>query len=320
MSPRRLTWLISSSPLWRSSLDEKEELSRTTGLDLAWYFRRYFDALGPSWDAADLVNDYRDNVRRLARSPNMAFDEAWYRQEYPAVDELVKGGKLESGWEHYVLQGANDFHNPNTWFDEKWYQQRYGEVAAAVKSGALSCGFEHFVLYGIRQDFAPSMLFNACWYRQQYYSRDQRERYPVVDYLSTKPKLRPCPTPLFDPAWYSTQYLSRTESPDKQYNFSAFEHYLLMGRRLGYSPSVHFNELAYRQSYKEAEAAVESGRYKSGLEHFISEGALNGNVALSHLKQAGVDYAAPPFLEAYQRSVALNIRQIAGIRDVAEQG
>ncbi len=88
---------------------------------------------------------------------------------------------------------------------------------------------------------------------------------------------------------------------------------------MGYSPSARFNEAAYRAAYPEVSASIAEGMYASGFEHYISEGALAGLVAPTHLTTSGVDYSGPEFLKSYEHSVRVNFRQLALLRGLLEK-
>ncbi len=276
--------------------------------------------LGPFPCMQDGVRDYLDNSRTSLRSPNLAFDEVWYRDRYREVDALIKLGKFRSGWDHYTAEGAKEFYNPAIWFDDRWYQKQYPEVAVAVKAGSLMCGFEHFLMYGARQRFSPSIWFNSPWYERTYMrdSGNAEELIPIVQYLQLRRAARPSPTPLFNAGWYAGQYLAGAFRAEKE-SYSPFEHYMMIGRKQGYSPSRHFDEAAYRSDYPEVDEQIATGACLSGFEHYVLEGVQNGYVAHNHNQHAGIDYRSPYFLKSYERSILLNLRQIADLHELVRK-
>ena len=323
MDMHHLVLAILSSPLWSSSRDlVPKSLERRTeieGLDVAWYWRTFRDFLGPAPSMEACAEDYVRNGPRLSRSPNMAFDEAFYRRQYPEVDRMVRTGKIASGWAHYLDCGANSSYDPAAWFDDRWYRTTYNEVNSAISRGSLSCAFEHFLLYGIRQDLSPSIYFNSAWYRKTYMNNEAANRqFPVAHYLSSKQHLRPSPTPIFDSNWYAEQYLSSGRTVDRAKELSPFEHYMQIGRYIGYSPSARFDERAYRDAYPELGEILKEGKYATGFEHYICEGLLNGFVASGHMQSAGSDYSGPKYFETYEQAIALHVKRIAELRELVE--
>lgn len=323
MNKQRLICAVRSSPLWVSHprLCSEAIAASPEELDIAWYWRKYRKSSGNPVTLADCAHDYLKNAASLYRSPNLAFDEFWYRHEHEDVEASVKTGRYRSGWDHYLEEGARKQYNPVFWFDERWYQRQHSDVAVGVRNRDLICGFEHYLLYGIRQDIPPSIYFNTGWYRE----RNMKDiaggpRYcPIVHYLLSSQKTRPSPAPFFDLEWYSKQYaiVSTEKSPDGQF-VPAYEHYMLFGRRLGYSPSPYFDELAYREVYPEVAKQLAAGLYASGFEQYVAEGAINGLVPRTHLKHAGVDYAGPEFIKLYEQSLLLHLSQLRQLCDFAE--
>lgn len=324
MNSNRLTCAVRSSPLWLSPQnlyccpDNSDPL--LAGLDVVWYWRKLRDHRPRSFTLADSVTDYLQNAGSSYRSPNLALDEFWYRRQHPEVDKLVNGGQYRSGWEHYLDIGARKHYNPVFWFNDRWYQQQYTDVGYAVRTGELVCGFEHYLLYGIRQDLSPSIYFNVPWYRERHIEKTgPADAYPIVDYLLSRPEARPCPVPFFDEAWYSQQYaMEASDLGAGSKAVPAYEHYMLFGRRLGYSPSVHFNESAYRETYPEVAEQISAGVYQSGFEHYVTEGPANGFLPRPHLEHAAVDYAGPGFIKTYEQSLLLHLSQLKNLCDLVE--
>jgi len=287
-----------------------------------WYFRAYRKI----WPAAlarpkDSLEHYRRYGASFALSPHLAFDEYWYRRSYPEVEALVRSQDFASGWEHYLQVGCFERRDPVWWFDEKWYQAKNPDARQAMASGQFVCGFEHYLLYGMRRDFSPSLYFSPAWYRSQYLRRtDGPDTIPLVHYLLDPDRGARCPVAFFDPEWYVATYLcekdqSRAEAPQRWHG--PYEHYIFLGRGKLCSPSPSFNERAYRELNPEAAGAITSGRYVTGFEHYVHEGAAAGGAISGHLRTAGVDYAGPALLKACEKSLLLNLKQIKTLKRLA---
>lgn len=326
MNRDRFLCAFHASPLWLSPRGlgwrEDGEAAAAEGLDLTWYCRKFRMAGHDFPGLRDCVSDYERNAGPLRRSPNLAFDEVWYRHEYPDVDDLVKAGKWRSGWEHYLEEGARKGYNPAFWFDERWYLQQHSEVSRAVKSGQFICGFEHYLLYGIRRDLPPSIYFNPGWYRKRNMegAHTGPRSYPVAHYLLLNSEARPCPVPFFEPAWYADRYFGPLGDSEGAASIPAYEHYVLFGRRLGHSPSPYFDEMAYRDTYGEVREQIRAGIYRSGFEHYATEGPRNGFLPKTHLLYAGLDYSGPEFMRIYEQSLLLNLVQLKELSALSEPG
>lgn len=299
-----------SSPFWQSPpqfcfCNQGPALG---GLDLVWYFRQHREELGSELSIDACVAHYCRHAGSKLLSPNLAFDEFWYRARYPDADLAVKQETYASGWAHYVDLGARSGYNPGSWFDERWYQRQEPEAVLAIRDGQALCGFQYFLNKGILTETAPSLYFNPAWYAAQH--TVDNGRIPLVDYLSKGANQRPCPVPFFDEGWYVKQYLSGADSPK---NVSAYEHYLSIGLRRAYSPSAAFNEFAYRVRYPEVARAISDGKYMSALEHFATEGVANGYVATTHLGSGGLDPRGPLVNAIFQKALESNLSHVANL-------
>lgn len=323
MNSERLTYAVRSSPLWLSPSTVcccPQRVSLVAGLDVVWYWRKRRTGRSNSFTLSDSVADYLQNAGASYRSPNLAFDEFWYRHEYPDCDESVLAGRYRSGWDHYLNEGARKRYNPVFWFNDRWYQEQYPEVGCAVRSGQLVCGFEHYLMYGMRQDLSPSIYFNVRWYRERHMNgAGASGSYPIVQYLLSREESRPCPVPFFDESWYSQQYgIVPGAAGAGLKTAPAYEHYMLFGRRLGYSPSPHFDESAYLEMYPQVQRQIEAGVYASGFEHYVSEGPANGFLPRPHLDYGAVDYAGPQFIKTYEQSLLLHLSQLKKLCHLAD--
>ncbi len=316
----RLLAVIQHSPLWktRSAVTMADHGPKwAQGVDMLWYLRAFGQRLPGVSDESECVEHYLNTIRNVPVSPNAAFDEVWYRSRYPDIERMIGIGKTQSGWHHYLESGSKEQRNPTWWFDEAWYQSKNPDVRQAVRSTTLICGFEHYLAYGVRTGLHPSIYFDPDWYRLKYLAG--RDVLPLVDCLSSKHLDSRCPAPFFDSQWYRSQYLVDGEFQSDQTGRarSTLEHYLFFGRRLGYSPSPRFNEQDYLASNPDVTQKVNSGLYASGWEHYVAEGVLQGLAVSTHFTLGGLDYAGPRFLEIYEQSMLLNLRQLHRIRQLS---
>jgi hypothetical protein len=322
MIRERLLAVIQHSPLWCSRRVSRalaaDQTETCNGLDQTWYFRAY-RRIWPSslLRPGDAAAHYALNGGRLALSPSLAFDEFWYRHRYPEVDNLVRSGEFASGWEHYLNRGYLERRNPVWWFDEQWYLEKNPDVQQAVKGGHLACGYEHFLLYGIHRDLSPGFYFDVPWYRDQHLSGHPVQTVcPIVDYLLSGNRGGQCPVSFFDPEWYMTTYAigQEMDSTEPSRCEGPYEHYIFHGRYREWSPSPRFNERAYRDLNPDVSKMIASGRYATGFEHYAREGVIAGFRMANHFSTGGTDYCAPPFMNAYEKSVSLNLKQLHLLR------
>lgn len=326
MAPRqkRLLEAIRSSPLWTSNiaLTAHADPPEVAGLDVVFYIRSHPDVWPSDHPVTACIRHYLQNVRARFTAPNLAFNEFWYRNFYPEVEDGIRTGRWRSGWDHFLEYGAHHEFDPAFWFNHHWYGKRYPETRQAVKDGSIGSLFEYYLTHGIPQDHSPSLYFNAGWYRAHHLNaRTCGARvFPLVHYLLAPRMLKVCPAPFFDAEWYRKRYLKRLSADVDEYIPSPLEHYVLYGRAAGFSPSPAFHEAAYRAAYPDAVASIASGRHATGFEHFIDCGVIDGCIAPTHFETSGVDYTGPEFVDLYERSVRINLRHIARLRDLAGNG
>lgn len=313
----RLISALRSSPFWNSPSDvcACDKGPTIAGLDLVWYYRKYRQELDREFSIDGIVAYYLAGRRANVTSPNLAFDEFWYLQRYRDADQAVKKNRYVSGWEHYLAEGAENRLNPAFWFDERWYARQNADVALALREGRIVCGFEHYLREGVHTDSLPSIYFNSAWYRNQYLSGDEDRRVPIIEYLSAKPKRRLNPVPFFDEEWYANQYFGKNDN-EAHPALSSYEHYIFIGRSRSHSPSPNFNEAEYRTRYPEVTRSIIEGKYSSAMEHYATEGVINGYVATGHLHQGALDYRTPKIVQAYEQSLTLNLKQAADLRQL----
>lgn len=82
------------------------------------------------------------------------FEEDFYRQTHPDVDEAVRRGQITSGFEHFVRAGLAEGRVAIPDFDEDFYLATYPYIADAVKEGEFASPFQHYVLFGVKEHLA----------------------------------------------------------------------------------------------------------------------------------------------------------------------
>ena len=115
----RLGHLLFDPALYRLGLEASE--------------RVHVDAIGP----------YQHYLRQIgSRRPEIAttcyFDPAWYRKQYPDVDQAIGAGVWLSALHHYLCNGTPTEFDPLPEFSEIFYLQHYKDVAEAVAAGVSS--------------------------------------------------------------------------------------------------------------------------------------------------------------------------------------
>ncbi len=97
---------------------------------------------------------FRSLLRPMVES--IQFDEHWYLNKYPDVQEAVSKEQVDSAHAHYVISGYFENRLPRRIaVDERWYIATYRDVGAALKKSHWKNGQEHFEDYGFREGRLP---------------------------------------------------------------------------------------------------------------------------------------------------------------------
>ena len=138
------------------------EIAPTTVNDLrAWLLdpaalaRWLYPLFNSSWFAAK-YNTFGDALLDIERyiltagrdrlSPNPAFDEAYYQENYPNVGTAIADGTFSSGFEHFVQFGMAEGRRPLRNFDPHYYLSANPGVVEDCRREGLT-PFYHFLRY-----------------------------------------------------------------------------------------------------------------------------------------------------------------------------
>lgn len=141
------------------------------------------------------------------------FDETWYRKQYQINNK-------ESAYWHYMNIGYKLFYDPSPFFSSKGYYFAHPDVAKTMQNPLY-----HYEQYGKRE--LPA---------RKIYTREVFDEFfePNVSIIRK--------SELFDEKWYRNTYNLDNE-------VDGAVHYLVIGSRLQYNPSLYFSELMYKRYY-----------------------------------------------------------------------
>jgi hypothetical protein len=110
-------------------------------------------------DGQETVTMPSDLFRQLligALRMKSVFDEKYYLENNPDVEEAVRKGEIESGAAHYYQTGYFEDKLPKKLLvDEKYYVFGHADIAEAVRSGAIESAQQHFENHGYREGRLP---------------------------------------------------------------------------------------------------------------------------------------------------------------------
>ncbi|RBM06010.1 glycosyltransferase [Novacetimonas cocois] len=244
--------------------------------DAAWYKKRYAfvpGLLGIHHDG-EIFDFYREFGESLGHSPNMFFDEDWYRAVYPDILLLIGSGEFRSGFEHYCATGFRD-RNPNCFFDEKFYCQT--ELCMSCEELAphgLRNGYDHYLRYGAQEGRDASLFYSIKLFLREnpdfLYDRDKGVFVAFLENFMDPGCIDRRTSPYFDPAWYIRAYPEVSEHMDAWQH--PLRHYLINQTPTAFDPNPFFSEKFYARTNPDVETVVHDGYYRNTYEHFVKYG------------------------------------------------
>jgi GT2 family glycosyltransferase/glycosyltransferase involved in cell wall biosynthesis len=248
--------------------------------DQDWYLASYPEVVREvgSPTAESVLGFYLERGQKLGHSPNMFFDEAWYRRRYPAVAAAIREVEVASGFEHYCRHGLRTA-SPHWLYDEAYYLAHNPDLA----DGALDAGFanryDHYLKHGSREGRQAHLLFDPAHYlanlpegRRAEAAREGAFVHFLRGLAAGEPEVPV--SPYFDPAWYRSRYPEVTEAIGGGRWRAALHHYLCNETPTAFNPVSEFSERFYLDRNPDIATAVEAGDRRSGYQHFIEDGVL----------------------------------------------
>jgi GT2 family glycosyltransferase len=248
--------------------------------DAAWYFTRYETArLYCEGNTQDALAYYFEIGVQLGHSPNPHFDEPFYLDQNPDINELVKVGKYRSGFDHFCQHGHRIL-SPHWLFDDAYYARMHDDMTLENLDQHYFIGrYDHYLRSGQFERRSGHYLFDPNFYRMRALEAgaDPAELEATGPYTHLLYTLRtgapePRPSIYFEPRWYLEQYAG-IRGENTQFG-SALEHYLRNTTPELHDPVPQFSEAYYRTAYHDVDFAIKNGEYRNGYQHFVQFGAF----------------------------------------------
>ncbi len=207
------------------------------------FYARAQPLAGVSGDVRTLILHYLESGAAAGRSPNIWFDEAFYRAEYPDVVEMIRDGRYICGFDHYCQTGFAD-RAPHWLFDPALYRaQNPGLTPEVLHQSGFANRYDHFLKFGQSEFRRGHGFFDAAHYLAALpddVAAVARSEGPIRHFLETRwqePALgEPSTSPEFDPGWYRATHPDVAAAIEAGTWHGALHHYLVQGRRQGLAP------------------------------------------------------------------------------------
>ncbi len=203
------------------------------------------------------------------------FDEKYYLKKYPTIKKSGINPLL-----HYLIFGTKENKIPShkfnkiynllknsEWFDEKYYLKKYPTIK---KSGINP--LQHYLILGNKENKIPSHKFNKIynllknseWFDEKYYLKKyptikKSGINPLLHYLIFGTKENKIPSHKFNKIynllknseWFDEKYYLKKYPTIKKSGINPLLHYLILGYKEGYNPSLNFDGNFYLNSYED---------------------------------------------------------------------
>jgi GT2 family glycosyltransferase len=262
---------------------DPEDLLRCDGAAAAW---AVFD---PDWylctypEVRDHLADrsrcgvlqfYLAHGQRLGHSPNMFFDESWYRASNPNIAVLLEQEKIRSGFDHYCRIGYRD-RSPHWLFDDMLYRRLNPDIGDALPG--LFNRYDHYLRHGAREDRPAHILFDPHYYRT--HAEDDGEIGRLGPFIHFLHRIHwvgaDANTAIyFDADWYRYTYPAVDAAVRAGRWLCALHHYTCNDTPDAFDPLCQFSERFYRERNPDIQAALAAGTLRSGYQHFLFHGVF----------------------------------------------
>lgn len=240
------------------------------GFDAEWYAAVHPECGGE----AAALGHYLTVGRGRGLSPNMYFDEGWYRARNPDVAAAVAAGALGSGYEHYALVGYPS-RSPHWLYDDATYAEYAPDLTDEVLvSFGCANRYDHYLKAGAREGRIAHLLFQPAIYAEALTGspdgKIEGANSPFHHYLRHAwlggAELRT--SPYFDPAWYRAHCPAAEAAIAARTALCALHHFLTAPAGEQGDPLPEFAAAQY------ARLAPEAGQGSALYAHYLKHGAF----------------------------------------------
>lgn len=237
------------------------------------------------------------------------FNEEFYLNNNPDVQQAVANGTFESGLDHFLDFGISEGRAPSqslVFFSNSSYLRNNSDVQPEVEAGLFDSGLDHFLSFGIDQSEVQARINEGGtgyeFYNEQYYINNNPDVEQAVNAGTFDSGLghflrfgldegltqgRGAPSEalsFFTEENYLQQNADVQNAIDQGVFDSGLEHFLRFGVNelearsgTGYD---FFNRRSYIQENPDVERAVNKGTLDSALEHYVKFGFEEGRDGL----------------------------------------
>ena len=241
-------------------------------------YRARYAAVLPDPHAPDdaIKTFYQTTGAALGHSPNLFFDEAWYRAAYKDAAAQIELGSYPSGFAHYLATGWSD-RSPHWLFSDRYYLACHPDLTRTrLQEAGFVNAYDHFLSAGDREFRSPNLFFDPQMFAASRPGQDFSEAGPFTTFLREGAAAGSA-TRLswyFDPEWYLNTYPEAASAIESGRYSCALEHFLFNPTPQKFDPSPYFSERFYASVHVDITKALETGQFRNGYDHFIQFGVF----------------------------------------------
>jgi len=217
-----------------------------------------------------LIRHYMDNAGKCVLSPNPLFDESYYRDRYPEIRHDIARGRFHSGFDHFVRVGAQAGLSPAWFFSGAWYAaSNVGLDEQSLRVKGIPDSYSEYLTDGLKNDRGGIWLTAQVAYNGSVDGLAAKRPLNLEELLATlsdERRLAGWLLPLFDAAWFATKYNTGGRVRED------IVRYLTTTGASALSPAATFDEAYYVRENPDVAAALASGTFPCGFQHFLQFG------------------------------------------------
>ncbi|QCE35013.1 glycosyltransferase [Acetobacteraceae bacterium] len=278
--------------------------------DVEWYAQHYDGIqeamLAHGYQEDDYVRFYQEIGAGWGHSPNVFFDEIWFRSSLPEEKLETEEGRALSGFAFYCQKKGQE-QSPHWLFDENLYTKR-AFVSGGVNFQALGFenGWAHYLKNGEQEGLSPSPFFDLQLVGRlaRLFPAYFKGRGLLEGWLNLPAKISDLyrVSWYFDPCFYLEYYPEAAQEIASGKYINALHRYLSLAPFKKDNPSSDFDEIYYREANPDIVPFIKRGNFRNGFDHFLRCGAREGRSPLKDVSLRA--YGALPIVRSQCESGA----------------
>lgn len=251
--------------------------------DPDWYRVRYrqsvIEMTGGLPDDRGLYEFWLRDGARYAHSPNRYFDEIWYRRAHYDVENGIRMGVFDSGFQHYCETGHRGRSCHWLFSESGYFSLNIDLTPSLVRQMGYTNGYDHYLSVGQVERRASTAYLVPDLLRADLL-RNRLPYDPGIGefsrFIMSNDATTLATSWYFDPEWYLDRYQDVAAQIASGEYASPLHHYLSNENPSAYCPNAFFDEAYYLATYHDVGEQVRARVLRNGYDHFVRFGLFEG--------------------------------------------